>query len=56
MRSKDSSRLLPCSKPRVPPRGDAGLPRSSLRSPPDRSKRPQFIPSPPPGEKGDLCP
>jgi hypothetical protein len=30
MKSEDSSRPLPCSKPRVPPRGDVGLPRSSL--------------------------
>jgi hypothetical protein len=35
MKSEDSSRPLPCSRPRVPPRGDVGLPRSSLRSPPD---------------------
>jgi hypothetical protein len=48
MKSEDSSRLLPCSRPRVLPRADAGLPRSSLWSPPDRRERPQFIPSPPP--------
>jgi hypothetical protein len=45
MKSEDSSRPLPCSKPRVPPRGDAGLPRSSLRSPPNRKESPRFIPS-----------
>jgi hypothetical protein len=48
MKSEDSSRPLPCSSPRVPPQGDVGLPRSSLRSPPDRRERPRFIPSPPP--------
>jgi hypothetical protein len=48
MKSKDSLRPLPCSRPRVPPRGNAGLPRSSLRSPPDRRERPRFIPSMPP--------
>jgi hypothetical protein len=36
MKSEDSSRPLPCSRPRVPPRGDAGLLWSSLWSPPDR--------------------
>jgi hypothetical protein len=56
MKSKDSSRPLPCSKPRVLPQGDAGLPRSNLRSPPDRRERPRFIPSPPPAEQGGLCP
>jgi hypothetical protein len=35
MRFKVSSRLWPYSRPRVPPRGATGLPRSSLRSPPD---------------------
>jgi hypothetical protein len=45
MRSEVSSRLRPCSKLRVPPRGNTGLPRSSLRSPPSRRKRPRFIPS-----------
>jgi hypothetical protein len=50
MKSEDSSRPLPCSRPRVPPQGDAGLPRSSLWSPPDRRERPRFIPSPPPSE------
>jgi hypothetical protein len=49
MRSEDSSRLLPCSKTRVLPQDDVDLPRSSLRSPPDRRKRPRFILSPPPG-------
>jgi hypothetical protein len=48
MKSVDSSRPPPCSKPRVLPRGDAGLPRSSLRSPPDRKERPRSISSPPP--------
>jgi hypothetical protein len=48
MKSEDSSRPLPCSRPRVLPRGDAGLSRSSLRSPPDRRERPRFIPSTPP--------
>jgi hypothetical protein len=56
MRSEDSSRLLPCNKTRVPPRGDAGLPQSSLRSPPDRRKRPRFIPSLPPTKQGSLRP
>jgi hypothetical protein len=50
MKSEDSSRLLPCSKPRVPPRDDAGLPWSSLRSPLDRRERPRFILRPPPDE------
>jgi hypothetical protein len=54
MKSEDSSRLLPCSRPRVLPRGDAGLPQSSLRSPPDRRERPRFIPSTPNGTRG-LC-
>jgi hypothetical protein len=36
MKSKDSSRPLPCSRPRVLPPGDAGLPRSNLRCPPVR--------------------
>jgi hypothetical protein len=39
MKSEDSSRPLPCSKSRVPPRGNAGLPRSSLQSPPNRRER-----------------
>jgi hypothetical protein len=43
MRFEVSSRLWPCSRPRVLPRGTTGWHRSSLRSPPDRRKRPQFI-------------
>jgi hypothetical protein len=54
MKSEDSSRSLPCSRPRVLPRGDTGLPRSSLRSPPDRKERPQFIPSTPNGTRRPL--
>jgi hypothetical protein len=45
MRFEVSSRLRPYSRPRVLPRGAAGLHRSSLRSPLDRRKRPRFIPS-----------
>jgi hypothetical protein len=45
MRFEVSSRLQPCSKPRVLPQGDVGLPQSSLRSPSSRRKRPRFIPS-----------
>jgi hypothetical protein len=54
MKSEDSSRPLPCSRPRVPPRGDVGLPQSSLRSPPDKRKRPRFILSTPPAEQGSI--
>jgi hypothetical protein len=54
MKSEDSSRLLPRSRLRVPPYGDAGLPRSSLRSPPDRRERPRFIPSTPNGTRRPL--
>jgi hypothetical protein len=39
MKSENSSRPLPCSRPRVPPRGDAGLPRSSLWCPLDGRER-----------------
>jgi hypothetical protein len=46
MRFEVSSRLRPYNRPRVLPRGAAGLHRSSLRSPPDRRKRPRFTPSP----------
>jgi hypothetical protein len=45
MRFEVSSRLRPYSRPRVPPQGAVGLHRSSVRSPPDRRKRPRFIPS-----------
>jgi hypothetical protein len=45
MRFEVSTRLWPYSGPRVPPQGAVGLHRSSLRSPPDRRKRPRFIPS-----------
>jgi hypothetical protein len=46
MRFEVSSRLRPCNRPRVPHRGTTGLPRSSLWNPPDKRKRPRFIPSP----------
>jgi hypothetical protein len=54
MKSEDSSRPLPCSRPRVLPPGDAGLPRSNLRSPPVRRERPQFIPNTPNGTRRSL--
>jgi hypothetical protein len=40
-----SSRLWPYSRLRVLPQGTTGLHQSSLRSPPDRRRRPRFIPS-----------
>jgi hypothetical protein len=39
MKSEDFSRPLPCSRPRVRPQGDAGLPQSSLWIPPDKRER-----------------
>jgi hypothetical protein len=49
MKSKDSLRPLPCSRPRVLPQANVGLPQSSLPSPPDRRGRPRFIPITPNG-------
>jgi hypothetical protein len=54
MKSEDSSRPLPCSRPRVLPLGDAGLPRSNLWSPPVRRERPRFILSTPNGTRQSL--
>jgi hypothetical protein len=56
MKSEDSSRPLPCSRPRVPPRGDVGLPRSSLWSPPDTRERGLGSSRACPAEQGSLCP
>jgi hypothetical protein len=46
MKFEVSSRLRLYSRPKVLPRGAARLHQSSLRSPPDRRKRPQFILNP----------
>jgi hypothetical protein len=51
MKSEDSSRSLPCSRPRVLPQGDAGSSQSSLRSPPDKRERPRSVPSVPNGTR-----
>jgi hypothetical protein len=58
MKSEDSSRPLPCSRPRVPPRGDTGSPWSSLQSPPDRREREASVHPEPatPVEQDDLYP
>jgi hypothetical protein len=45
IKSDNSSRPLPCSRPRALPRGDASNPRSGSLSPPDKRERPRFIPS-----------
>jgi hypothetical protein len=46
MRFEVSSKLWPCSRLRVPPRGATGLPRSILRSPLGKKGRPRSILSP----------
>jgi hypothetical protein len=56
MKSEDSSRPLPCSRPRVLPQGDAGSSQSSLRSPPDRRERGLGSSRACPTEQGGLCP
>jgi hypothetical protein len=56
MRFEVSLRLQPCSRPRVLPRGTVGLHQSSLRSPLDTRKRPQFILSPHRKGIGFPCP
>jgi hypothetical protein len=56
MKSEDSSRPLPCSRPRVPPRGNAGGPQSSLLSPPDKRERGLGSSRACPTEQGGLCP
>jgi hypothetical protein len=45
MRFEVSSRLQPCNRPRVPPRGAARLPQGNLWNPPGKKGRPRSIPS-----------
>jgi hypothetical protein len=51
MKSENSSRPLPCSRPTALPRGDTSPPQSGSSSPPDRRERLRFILSLP-GETG----